>query len=379
MAEIQENKGTRRFRTHHRGRIAQVGIYFGKLLRMFIYQSDWKVFPMAAVIASLVVLVMRRRMFVDMEMTMIGAFAIVMICIWNGCFNSIQVICRERDVIKREHRLGMHISAYIFSHMLYQALLCAVQTVISIYVMVIGGIKFPASGIINRFFLVDFGIAMFLITFAADMMSLWISALSRTTTAAMTIMPFILIFQLVFSGGMLPLPEPVKPICEYTISGVGVKLLSIQTDLNSRPFTSISDMLVLMRDREVEGTVTVGQVLELLQNKDINAVAELREKKVDGDMTAGELIDLLAASPEIQAEQDKGITLKATVGELLDILGEEDVKTYLSEGASAARYREEFEPNRGNIANCWIDLIMFALFFALLATITLEFIDKDKR
>ena len=51
--------------------------------------------------------------------------------------------------------------------------------------------------------IVDFGISMFLITYASDMLSLWVSSLARTTTAAMTIMPFVLIFQLVFSGGML--------------------------------------------------------------------------------------------------------------------------------------------------------------------------------
>ena len=47
-----------------------------------------------------------------MEGTLMGAFAIACVCIWTGSFNSIQVICRERDVIKREHRAGMHISSY---------------------------------------------------------------------------------------------------------------------------------------------------------------------------------------------------------------------------------------------------------------------------
>ena len=58
MAEM--NAGTnktgrirRRFKGSHRGRGAQVFIYLGKLLRMFIYQSDWKVLPMAALIAGL--------------------------------------------------------------------------------------------------------------------------------------------------------------------------------------------------------------------------------------------------------------------------------------------------------------------------------------
>ena len=35
------------------GRIDQIRIYLKKFLRMFVYQSDWKVLPIGAVIASL--------------------------------------------------------------------------------------------------------------------------------------------------------------------------------------------------------------------------------------------------------------------------------------------------------------------------------------
>ncbi len=112
---------SRQFKALHRGRGAQVWIYLGKLLRMFVYQSDWKVLPMAALIAGLVGMVIRKKMFLNMEGTIMGSFALVCVCIWNGCFNSIQVICRERDGVKREHRSGMHISSYICAHMLYQA------------------------------------------------------------------------------------------------------------------------------------------------------------------------------------------------------------------------------------------------------------------
>ena len=67
----------------------------------------------AALIAGLVGMVIRKRFFINMEGTLMGSFAMVCVCIWNGCFNSIQVICRERDVIKREHRSGMHISSIL--------------------------------------------------------------------------------------------------------------------------------------------------------------------------------------------------------------------------------------------------------------------------
>ena len=111
MAESKIVKTKRIRRIHHTGRLSQVGIYLGKQMRFFINESDWKVLPMAAIIAGLVAMVIRRRFFVNMEGSLIGAFALTCVAIWNGCFNSIQAVCRERAIIKREHRSGMHISS----------------------------------------------------------------------------------------------------------------------------------------------------------------------------------------------------------------------------------------------------------------------------
>ena len=38
----------------HRGRLAQIPIYLGKDFRMFIFQTDWKVLPMSALIAGMI-------------------------------------------------------------------------------------------------------------------------------------------------------------------------------------------------------------------------------------------------------------------------------------------------------------------------------------
>ena len=487
MAELSENKTLRKVRIRHRGRGSQVLIFLGKLLRMFVYQNDWKVLPMAALIAGLVGMVIRKRFFINMEGTLMGSFAIVCVCIWNGCFNSIQVICRERDVIKREHRSGMHISSYIFSHMLYQALLCLAQTVVTINVIKLVGVQFPTEGIITGLFTVDFSISMFLISYASDMMSLWVSSLSHNTTTAMTIMPFVLIFQLVFSGGMLTLPEWTKTLTRFTISNPALKVIAAQADTNNRPYATISNMITKMRDNEIGGSVKVGQILDLLQNQENPAIAELRAREIGGTITLGELrkqldspsmdalkqakitndvtvedvvrlilvsedlesvrnydfgipgvtlgkllqdimstdaakpllekklvqvatvgdllniidanglmeqykdteiggtttlgelIDMAANSPVVQSKRDTEIKIKVTVGTLIDLAGEERVKTFLEEKAAAASYVKDYEYELENIVDYWFDLIVFVLAFALLAMITLEFIDKDKR
>ena len=76
----------------HKGRLGQVWIYLGKFLRMFVYQNDWKVLPMGAIIAAVVTFVVGANLFKTQEGTKLGVFALVCVCIWNGFFNSIQVV-----------------------------------------------------------------------------------------------------------------------------------------------------------------------------------------------------------------------------------------------------------------------------------------------
>ena len=74
----------------HIGHVSQTFIYLGKFFRMFIFQNDWKVLPMSAIIAGLVCFAVGKNLFKTMEGTVLGAFALACICVWNGFFNSIQ-------------------------------------------------------------------------------------------------------------------------------------------------------------------------------------------------------------------------------------------------------------------------------------------------
>lgn len=419
---------TRRLR--HKGRLSQIRIYLGKQFRFFINESDWKVLPMAAVIAALVGMVIRRRFFVNMEGSLIGAFALACVALWNGCFNSIQSVCRERAIIKREHRSGMHISSYVAAHMIYQFFLCTVQTGLTMYVLQLLEVPFPAEGFITKWMIVDVGISMLLITYAADMMSLFISSLSRTTTGAMTIMPFVLIFQLVFSGSIIPLPAWSQGLSDFTISSYGVQVITAQSGYNELPMVTAWNTLSGMRNSEVGGTVTLGQILDLLdspaaeKHKDtvvipsmtvgeaaeiLNASAEsmqLRDSQVTDGLTFGDVLDILQATEmteeeknrkltdpvtlgelremlknnkAVQDRRDKSWTVSATVGDLLETFGEENVKNTVQQKTSEASRKPEYNRSLVNIFGNWFMLCLFALGFALLSVIVLERIDKDKR
>lgn len=417
----------------HRGRITQIRIFFKKLIRMFIYQSDWKVLPMAALIAGLVGIVMSGDFMVTMEGTLMCAFAMACVCIWNGSFNSIQVICRERDVIKREHRSGMHVSSYIAAHMMYQLLLCLLQTIVTLLVCYLVGMKYTGKGLFTPWLILDIGITMLLITYAADMLSLWISTLCHSTTTAMTIMPFVLIFQLIFSGSMIAIPPFAKPITMLTISNPGIKAMCAQTQVNDLPYETITDMVNMVKNLEVGGTVTVGQVLDALQVTDNDTVSQIRAVEIGNLMTVGEIgedlihsenyadlrsetilgnvtvgqvleaifeadfmdeykdisvgyettlggvVDYLASAEGMESLREAGLTIETSVGDILDLMGEEEMRERISEYATKANYNPEYEYSRRNVAMNWVHILIFIVVFSLLSVITLEFIDKDKR
>ncbi len=414
MPKNMEKKTKAQRRVHHAGRESQILIYLGKQLRFFINESDWKVLPMAAIIAALVAMVIRKRFFINMEGSLIGAFALTCVAIWNGCFNSIQAVCRERPIVKREHRSGMHISAYVLAHMIYQLLLCAAQTGLTMYVLKLLGVPFPAEGFMTRWMIVDIGISMLLISYASDMMSLFLSSISHTTTGAMTIMPFVLIFQLVFSGGIIPLPSWSQSLSNFTISNYGVKAIAAQSGYNERPMVTAWNTLSGMRNREIGGTVTLGQLMDLLNNekmeqyedreiipsfnlaetavqvvRELNLIDEektqeaLAEAQADPAMTKAvrlkDVKKLLNSSNYLQSHRDQAFTLKFKVGELFDLFGEENIKAAVQKATAEASYKPEYAQTRENVVKNWVMLGVFIAVFALMSVIVLEMIDKDKR
>ena len=279
---------------------------------------------MAALIGGLVAFVVGSRLYVSQEGTITGSFALSCVCIWNGCFNSIQIVCREREILKREHRSGMHISSYIIAQMLYQMLLCLAQSLIITVVFCYAGVNFPTEGVVAPYFLIDFVISLFLITFAADMMAMMISCIVHTTTTAMTVMPFLLIFQLVFSGAAFTLKGVSKQISNYTISNGGIKCLASIGKYNDLISTTIWKSIVKYKDQiQQDGVKPLDIFVQTMKEKD---------QVLDFKMQAGKM--------NAEAIYD------ATVS---------------------------------NITHNWLILLGFALLFAFIGFVALKFIDRDKR
>lgn len=214
-------------------RIKQVQIYTGKCLRVFLNEKGWKIFISSAIITIIISSVTSANMFAEYASTRNGAFALVCACIWIGIFNSIQSICKERDIIKREHRTGLHISSYIVSHMLFEMAICVVESVIVTAITCISNHNnLPETGVLCGAYL-ELAINFFLIIYCSDVLGLMISSIVKTTNTAMTVMPFILIIQLVMSGMIFELNGLTEKISNLTIAKWGLHMICVTANVNA--------------------------------------------------------------------------------------------------------------------------------------------------
>ena len=190
---------------------------------------------------------------------------------------------------------------------------------LTVVVCKIAGIKFPEESLFTKWFLVDIWITLFLITYAADVTSLFISCIVHNTTTAMTVMPFMLIIQLVFSGGAFTLTGPAEKLTYFTISKYGLVALCAQGNYNSLRSVTLWNTIFKLRDSSPE----LKEALWMIEKE-------------------GKLDEILVQSGEAMQEAAYAMT-------------------------------------KSNIFNCWAHLIFFAVLFAILSVIVLEFVDHDKR
>ncbi len=212
----------------------QTHVYFRKIRRIAFKERFWKFIVFAFIVSFLVAAVVGKDMFTTYESTKSGFFSIASASIWIGVFNSIQNICKEHEIIRAEYRSGMKISSYITATVLWQFILCLIQSVIILGVCYIF-IDFNLDGVLMPA-MIEYFITIFLMIFGADVMGLMISSIAGSPTTAMTIMPFTLILQLIMSGVLFELGKWSEKIAYLTFSKWGMSAIGSIADFNSDKF-----------------------------------------------------------------------------------------------------------------------------------------------
>ena len=212
----------------------QTNVYFKKIVRISVKEKFWKFICFAAIIGFIVAAVLGKSALSCFENAHSTFFTITSACIWIGIFNSIQSICKEHDIIRSEYRAGMNLASYVMAHVRWQFLLTLMESIVVYIILLCFGVLIPEKGSISAGPIIGYFVTIYLLTFASSIMGLMVSSISGTPTTAMTIMPFVLIVQLVMSGVLFALEGISEKIAYVTYSKWGMSAFGRIADINNR-------------------------------------------------------------------------------------------------------------------------------------------------
>jgi ABC-type multidrug transport system ATPase subunit len=184
----------------------------------------------APLLAVLISIVADGRQYDVFGMTNNILFALSCSAVWIGILNSIQEICKERVILKREYMTGLRLDSYILSKTIVMALMCAVQSflLVTVFAFVVG---LPHTGVFLPSY-IEFLLAIFFTTLASSGMGLLVSSLFKNADRAMTVAPLLLLPQLLFSGLIFALEGATQVISYFVVCRWSMGSLGTIADLN---------------------------------------------------------------------------------------------------------------------------------------------------
>ena len=224
--------------------LIQTRMYFLKIARISLREKAWLSLAFPGIITIIVNLVTAKNMFHHFDDTLSGFFTLGSACIWIGIFNTIQSVCKEHSTVRMEYREGAMLSSYVSAQVLWQAVLCLVQSFcIYFFCKLFGFFKNGSTEGILFHSSTEYLVTIFLLTFGAAVLGLMISAMADQPTTAMMIMPFVLIIQLIMSGVLFQLKGLMGKVAGLTFSKWGMSAFGSIGNINKLD-TKIMDVLV---------------------------------------------------------------------------------------------------------------------------------------
>ena len=211
-------------------------------------------------IAVLLNVVADKNIFKIYESTKSMLFALSCSGIWIGLFNSIQEICKERVILKREYMANLKLPGYVMSKFVLQAALGFVQALILtvVFLQLVGKDR---EGIFLSGFGPEIVFTVWLTILASVTMGFVISSMVETGDKAMAVAPFVLIIQLLFSGILFTLKGAGEIISYCTVSRWSVEGLGSIAKLNRLDLKLQKDYPMLEHAAESFFKATKGHVL----------------------------------------------------------------------------------------------------------------------
>ena len=163
-------------------------------------------------------------------------FTYVCSAIWIGIFNTIQEVCKERPIVKREYMSNLRLTAYVLSKYIVQLVLSFLQAFLfaSLFNLLVAESVAGDSGVILPVALEIF-FTTWITIYSSSAMGLLVSSMMKNSDRAMAMSPFLLIIQLLFSGVLFELKGISNLISVFTISRWSVESMGNIVGINDLP------------------------------------------------------------------------------------------------------------------------------------------------
>ncbi len=233
-----------------KSRFKQLRILSARYMKLIVNDKQRLLLLLAQApfLAVLISFVADGKQFEQYEMTKSLLFALSCLAFWTGIFNAVQEICKERAIMKREYMTGLSLSAYISSKIIVLGVLCLIQSamITGIFSLMVG---LPNEGIIAHPFF-EFYATTFITAVASTAMGLFVSSLFTNADRAMTVVPFLLMPQILFSGLIFKLSGAVEiiswfAVCRWSMEGYGTT-----ANLNDLPLRLQQEGIMIPHEAE---------------------------------------------------------------------------------------------------------------------------------
>ncbi len=183
------------------------------------------------ILTFLITMVANGEEFTQFEMTQAILFSLACCAYFIGTLNSIQEVCKERNILRREYMTGLKLRSYVLSKVVVLALICLVQSLLStgLFFALLGG---PEEGLMLPPFL-EFLITVFLTCWSSSVIGIFVSCLVKNADRAMTVAPLLLMPQLLFAGVIFDLKGVTEVISWVAACRWSMECLGSSADLNS--------------------------------------------------------------------------------------------------------------------------------------------------
>ncbi len=201
------------------------------------------------IIGLLLYIVSDNDIFDIYENTKTMMFALCCSGIWIGLFNSIQEICKERNILRREYMTNLKLPVYVLSKFFVQAVIGLIQAILlaGAFMLAVGK---DGNGLFLDSFTPEIIFTIWVVIVTSEAMGFVVSANAKSGDKAMVVAPFLLIIQLLFSGILFKLEGFGKYISYATTSRWTVEALGSIADLNSLPLKLQTDYPMIEHEAE---------------------------------------------------------------------------------------------------------------------------------